>query len=104
MRTIGTKFVTFYQNNSGGYYLIDDNVKHYVIIEGYDLWQIGMNRSSHHFNKILKGWRDGETKMDISIEANSKWLWLMENSDRMFWISLDLCVINMILSYVSNKF
>ena len=43
-------------------------------------------------------------RMDISIEANSKWLWLMENSDRMFWISLDLCVINMILSYVSNKF
>ena len=36
MRTKGTKFLTFYQNNSGGYYLIDDNVKHYVIIEGYD--------------------------------------------------------------------
>ena len=76
----------------------------YGLLIFFALWQIGMNRSSHHFNKILKGWRDGETKMDISIEANSKWLWLMENSDRMFWISLDLCVINMILSYVSNKF
>ena len=40
MRTKGTKFLTYHQNNSGGYYLIDDNVKHYVIIEGYDLWQI----------------------------------------------------------------
>lgn len=80
------------------------------LISGYGmliffiLWQIGMNKSAGYFNSILKGWRDGETKMDISIEANSKWLWLMENSDRMFWISLDLCVINMILSYITNKF
>lgn len=35
-----TKFYTFRQNNSGGYCILDENVQHYVIIEGYDLWQI----------------------------------------------------------------
>lgn len=40
MRTKGTKFLTMHQNNSGGYFIINDDVKHHVIIEGYDLWQI----------------------------------------------------------------
>ena len=53
MRTKGTKFLTFYQNNSGGYYLIDDNVKHYVIIEGYDMWQIEAKA-----NSILSDYRE----------------------------------------------
>lgn len=35
-----TKFVTFRQNNSGGYFYQNENVDVYVIIEGYDLWQI----------------------------------------------------------------
>lgn len=35
-----TKFVTFRQNNSGGYFHQNDDVDVYVIIEGYDLWQI----------------------------------------------------------------
>lgn len=53
MRTKGTKFLTYHQNNSGGYYMIDDNVKHYVIIEGYDLWQI-----EAFANKILEDYRN----------------------------------------------
>ena len=53
MRTKGTKFLTFYQNNSGGYYLIDDNVKHYVIIEGYDIWQVEAKA-----NSILADYRE----------------------------------------------
>lgn len=53
MRTKGTKFLTYHQNNSGGYYLIDDNVKHYVIIEGYDLWQIEAMA-----NSILSDYRE----------------------------------------------
>ena len=40
MRTEGTKFITYVQNNSGGYYLRNEDVQHYVIIEGFDLWQI----------------------------------------------------------------
>lgn len=40
MRTEGTKFVTYHQNNSGGYYILNEDVQHYVIIEGFDLWQI----------------------------------------------------------------
>lgn len=35
-----TKFYPFHQNNSGGYYILNNDVQHYVIIEGYDLWQI----------------------------------------------------------------
>ena len=31
-----TKFFTFYQNNSNGYYEIDDNLAEYVIIEAHD--------------------------------------------------------------------
>lgn len=34
------KFVTFRQNNSGGYLHRNEDVNTYVIIEGYDLWQI----------------------------------------------------------------
>ena len=33
MRTKGTKFLTFYQNNSGGYYLIDDNVNIILLLK-----------------------------------------------------------------------
>ena len=53
MRTKGTKFLTYHQNNSGGYYLIDDNVKHYVIIEGYDMWQIEAKA-----NSVLSDYRE----------------------------------------------
>lgn len=35
-----TKFVTFRQNNSGGYLHHNEDVNTYVIIEGYDLGQI----------------------------------------------------------------
>lgn len=35
-----TKFVTYHQNNSGGYFCQNEDVDMYVIIEGYDLWQI----------------------------------------------------------------
>ena len=35
-----TKFVTVRQNNSGGYWYQNEDVDVYVIIEGYDLWQI----------------------------------------------------------------
>lgn len=52
MRTKGTKFLTYRQNNSGGYYKIDNNVKHYVIIEGYNLGQIDA-----FANKILENYR-----------------------------------------------
>lgn len=30
-------FITFYQNNSGGYFIQDENVDEYVIIEGANL-------------------------------------------------------------------
>lgn len=48
-----TKFYTFHQNNSGGYYILDENVQHYVIIEGYDLWQI-----ESFARKIFEDYRD----------------------------------------------
>ena len=33
IREINTKFFTFNQNNSGGYFIINDDVAHYLIIE-----------------------------------------------------------------------
>lgn len=35
-----TKFITYRQNNSGGFFYQNEDVDVYVIIEGEDLWQI----------------------------------------------------------------
>lgn len=47
------KFVTFRQNNSGGYFYQNDEVDVYVIIEGYDLWQIEAKA-----RKVFEDYRD----------------------------------------------
>lgn len=47
-----TKFVTLIQNNSGGYYILNEDVQHYVIIEVLDFWQF-----EYKANNILENYR-----------------------------------------------
>lgn len=48
-----TKFITFRQNNSGGYLHHNEDVDVFVIIEGEDLWQIQSKA-----REVFYGYRD----------------------------------------------
>ena len=48
-----TGFVTFNQNNSGGFFYQNEDVDVFVIIEGHDLWQIQSKAS-----EVFSDYRD----------------------------------------------
>ena len=79
-----------------------DFVSYYPMLVLLILWQIGLNLSSGYFNKILKAWKDGETRINFQFKGNSICLWIMENTDRLFWDCFTFYIINIIIKYLSK--
>ena len=79
-----------------------DFVSYYPMLVLFILWQIGLNLSLGYFNKILKAWKDGETRINFQFKGSSIHLWLMENTDRLFGDCFTFCIINIIIKYLSK--
>ena len=79
-----------------------DFVSYYPMLVLFILWQIGLNLSSRYFNKFLKAWEDGETRINFQFKGSSTHLWLMENTDRLFWDCFTFYIINIIIKYLSK--
>ena len=79
-----------------------DFISYCPMIVLFILWQTGLNLSSGYFNKILKAWKDGETRINFQFKGNSICLWIMENTDRLFWNCFTFYTINIIIKYLSK--
>ena len=52
-------FYTFHQNNSGGEFKVDEDTKHYTIIEANNAEeanQIAINKTDIYFDGVERGW------------------------------------------------
>ena len=88
-RTVNTKFYTFRQNNSGGYFIINDYVAEYLIIEASSPHEaiIKMKDITENYSEFCaccghrwNGWIDDEDGKEIPMIYNedaktyrSKW-------------------------------